>query len=44
VFQEKTFARDLLVSLTSPDQVVFGTACQIAGQLIRYIKEKKKEK
>ena len=31
-------------SLTSNDQVVFGTAAQIAAQLIRYAREKRKEK
>ena len=44
LFQEKTLAKELLSSLTSSDQVVFGTAAQIAAQLIRYAREKRKEK
>ena len=30
--------------MTSNDQVVFGTAAQIAAQMIRYAREKRKEK
>jgi fused len=44
LFQEKHLAKELLLSLNSSDQVVFGTACQIAAQMARYAKEKKKEK
>ena len=44
LFQEKTLAKELLSSLTSNDQVVFGTAAQIAAQFIRYAREKRKEK
>lgn len=44
LFQEKSTVKLLLVSLSSTDPVVFGTASQILSQLIKCCKEKKKEK
>lgn len=44
VFQQKQLPAQLLAALNSSDQVVYGTTCQIAAQLIRYTKEKKQER
>jgi hypothetical protein len=44
LFQEKNIIRQVFLTLGSPDQVVYATACEIVAQTVRYSREKKKDK
>jgi len=44
LFQEKNIVKYIFLTLASQDPIVYATACQIISYLIKYSKEKKKEK